>query len=110
MVETTSRMASSSSTTSMFSTSTVGWLPEVIIRDGTSDFGDVAQSENSVLASKIRFTQRRRCDCASLSLSERPDHSREAAHRVGESRPARHQLLSSYRTYCPAGLVPSSSP
>src|ERR1700756_3824528 len=29
MVETTSRMASSSSTTSMFSISTIGWLPEV---------------------------------------------------------------------------------
>src|SRR5216683_4438223 len=31
MVETTSRMASSSSTTSMFSTSTVGWPPRVIL-------------------------------------------------------------------------------
>src|ERR1700730_1317597 len=68
MVETTSRMASSSSTTSMFSTSTVSRLPEVIIRDGTPEIGGVAQSENSVLASKISSAQKPlRCDSASLS-------------------------------------------
>src|SRR6267378_258036 len=112
MVETTSRMASSSSTTSIFSTSTVGRLPglnrprshykgqhtnplePLPIQQTACSFTDKYSSEFRPIV--------RACSRVSEIVKR---ISREAAQGVGESGPSCHRFLRSDGAHRPASAV-----
>src|SRR6266404_8328716 len=113
MVETTSRMASSSSTTSIFSTSTVGRLPGGLNRPRSHYKGQhtnpleplpiqqTACSFTDKYSSEFRPIVR---GCSRVSgIVKRI--SREAAQGVGESGPSGHRFFRSDGAHRPASAV-----